>query len=247
MQQGGPGGSSKESDGGGPTSALERDFRSYEAGGAFGHPELLDIDWAFDTTWSVLHAVRAESSRPMATGTSRCRAYAFLLRGGDGATPWGAVAVFCDEQGLLAAETKRGGKSIVTWPLMAHAVKSKLEIRAAFVDAIEPAHQALWISEKSWSDDGYLVAMEYAYQREGLGLRKILQAVGADPASYADKGGAFNRKQADDVRNSYESGFVGTEYPRRFRTSHLYRGRPSELIYELDPRKGSYASTTNGR
>lgn len=222
-------------------SALERDLRSYEAGGAFNHPELLDLDWAFDATWSVLHAVSAESSRPMSTGTSRCRAYAFLLRGGDDTTPWGAVAVFCDEQGLLPAEAKRGRKSIVTWPLMAHAEKSKLEIGAAFVDAIDPAHQVLWISEKSWSDDGYLCAMEYAYERAGLGLRKILQAVGADPAAYADKGDAFNQKHRDDVRKSYESGFVGAKYPRRFRTSHLYRGRPSELLYELDPSTGSYA------
>lgn len=219
---------------------LERDLRSLKPGEAFAHTKLLDLDWASDSTWSVLQAVRAESFRPMSIGSSRCRAYAFLLRWGDDSTPWGVVATFCDGGGLLQAETRRGAQSTVTWPLMAHVEESKLDLQAQFVDAIDSEHEVLWISEKSWSPDGYLCAMEYAYRRDGLVLRKILQAVGADPASYADKGDAFNQAQAADVRKSYESGFVGAQYPKQFRANHLYRGQPSELLYELNQSTGSY-------
>jgi len=176
----------------------------------------------------------------MSPGSSRCRAYAFLLRKKNGSTPWAVVATFCDGDGLLRAETRKAGQRAITWPLMAHVAQSKLDLQPRFVDAIDSEHEVLWLSEKSWSADGSLCAMEYAYRRDGLVLRKVLQAVGADPASYADKDDAFNQAQAADVRKSYESGFVGTKYPRQFRTHHLSRGRPSELLYELNPSTGSH-------
>jgi hypothetical protein len=205
---------------------LEDELRGLSVGGAFKHTELLDLDNAATHKWKVLAVSSAASNLPVRQGN--CRAFAYLLqRDADPRPIFAVTPVICDDGGFVPTAEKKSRVAVAparTWTLADDAANLTVTVDVGFIDALDPKHQVLWTRLRDVRD-GYLTANEFAYAREDDGLHEILNATGADPASYA------TTTDPAAVLSTYAAAFLEAPYPRRFQTTHTFKNKPLPATY----------------